>query len=65
MAIVWVNVTLGSPRTSGERNVIVSRGGTQTGDVTVAIDNTRVKSKGDLLAACKAAADHLVSDTLK
>ena len=43
----------------------MSRGGTQTGDVTVAIDNTKVKTKGDLLAACHAAADHLLSDTVK
>lgn len=66
MAIVWVNISLGSRLMSGEAQIKnLTRGTAQSGDVSVAVDTAKVTKRGDLMAALSAAADHLLSDTLK
>lgn len=64
MAIVYVNVNVGSRRYSGSQIPTAAGGGAVAGDLTVAFDDTKILTKGDFLAACRAAAD-VVSGKLK
>jgi hypothetical protein len=64
MATVYVSVTLGTRRLSGQRTATVNRATTVGADVTIAINTATVTKKSDLIQACRAAADHLLSDTV-
>ena len=48
MATIWANATKVGASTA---NFVVTRGVTQTGDVTVAYDSTKVTTKAQLQAA--------------
>lgn len=62
MASVTATAQMGSVKTSGGKQVSLNTG---TADVTVTFDNTKIKLKSELLAACRAIADHFGSDQLK
>jgi len=52
MAIIWVNATaMGAQRLSGAQRYDVRRGAAQSGDITIAIDNTKVTNKGQIRQA--------------
>ncbi len=63
MATITGTVALGSVHSDGRRNVRINDAA--TADVTLSFDNTKVKTKGDLMMACRTLIDHFGSDQLK
>ena len=64
MAVIWTNSTLvGTAHNNTKRreSTIVSAAG-QGSDISIAIDNSRVTLKGELIEAGLAIADHLFGD---
>lgn len=61
MATVTVTVTVGSKQLSGRRSMQADG---PTADVTITFDDTKIKTKSDLIEACKVAAGRLGSDKL-
>lgn len=62
MATITTSAALGSKHTAG-RNVRVNDSGA-VADVTVSFDSTKVKTKGDLLEACRAIIQSIGADLL-
>jgi len=65
MTTLYVNLTIGPLRSSGQNVITLSRGSTVTGDVTVAVNTTQTNGKAmtgsALRCALTAALDHFKS----